>query len=182
MRAINGFENVQASSGEYSRPTAGGYIVEILEANNVEYDSRTDKGDYLRISYDIANGEFKGYYTEAHDRMGGEWWATFIRSYKETALGMFKHFINCVEESNRGYKWDWDEHGLMHKFVGIVLGEEEYRKKDGSIGTRLKVRDIKTVDQILNGEFKVPEVKRLIENIPAFEDVTGSAEKLPWEI
>jgi hypothetical protein len=77
---------------------------------------------------------------------------------------MFKHFINCVEESNAGYKWAWDEKSLVHKFVGVVLGEEEYQKKDGSIGAKLVVKDIKTCDQILNGDFKVPAIKKIAQS------------------
>lgn len=187
MKRIENYETVQASSGEFSRPTAGGYIVEIVGVKNIEYDSRTGKGDYLVVDYDIAHGDFKGYYTEAHEKFGGDWWANFYRSYKESALGMFKHFINCVEASNPDYKWDWNEYGLLHQFVGIVLGEEEYRKNDGSIGTRLKVKEIKTTEQILAGDFKIPERKTLIEaevennSASVFEDVTNSGVKLPWE-
>jgi hypothetical protein len=77
---------------------------------------------------------------------------------------MFKHFTNCVEESNAGYKWAWDEKSLVHKYVGVVLGEEEYRKNNGEIGVKLVVRDIKTTEQILKGDFKVPAIKKLAEN------------------
>ena len=68
-----------------------------------------------------------------------------------------------MEESNAGFKWAWDENSLVHKFVGVVLGEEEYRKKDGAIGTKLVVKDIKTINQILKGEFKIPATKKLAE-------------------
>ena len=101
---------------------------------------------------------------KVNERFGGDWFANFIRSYKETAAGMFKHFINCVEESNAGYNWAWDEQSLVHKYVGVVLGEEEYQKKDGSVGTKLIVKDIKTVEQIKKGDFKVPAIKKLAEN------------------
>ena len=134
MRAINNFENVQASTGEFSRPTAGGYCVEILAVKDVPMDANTGKGDYLKIEYDICYGDFAGYYSKQHERFGGDWFASFIKSYKEKALGMFKHFTNCVEESNAGYKWNWDEKSLVHKYIGVTLQEEEYRKNDGCIG------------------------------------------------
>ena len=79
---------------------------------------------------------------------------------------MFKHFINCVEESNPGYKWAWDEKSLVHKFVGVVLGEEEYRKTNGDVGVKLVVKDIKTAEQIMNGDFKTPPVKKLVGSAP----------------
>ena len=164
MRKINDFENVQATTGEFNKPTAGGYCVEILAVKDVPMNEQTGKGDYLKIDYDICHGEFAGYYTKQNEKFGGDWFANFIRSYKETAAGMFKHFINCVEESNAGYKWAWDEKSLVHKYVGVVLGEEEYEKKDGSIGTKLVVKDIKTTEQILKGDFKIPAIKKLAEN------------------
>jgi hypothetical protein len=164
MRAINNFDSVQATTGEFNRPTAGGYCIEILSVKDVPADEQTGKGDYLKIDYDICHGEFAGYYTKQNERFGGDWFANFIRSYKETAAGMFKHFINCVEESNAGYKWSWDEKSLVHKYVGVVLGEEEYQKKDGSVGTKLVVKDIKTCNQILSGDFKIPNIKKLSEN------------------
>ena len=57
------------------------------------------------------------------------------------------------------------------------LSEEEYEKKDGSIGTRLYVSDFKTVDEIRNGEYKVAELKKLAgsstsayRDLPMIED------------
>jgi hypothetical protein len=65
-----------------------------------------------------------------------------------------------------------------------VLGEEEYRKNNGEIGVKLVVKDIKTTEQILKGDFKVPAIKKLAENAyapsyhsvptPNFEDITDS--------
>lgn len=178
MRQIDNFENVKATTGEFSRPTAGGYCVEIIAVKDVPFDPITKKGDYLKIDYDICHGDFKGYYTKQNERFGGDWFASFIRSYKQSAEGMFKHFINCVEGSNEGYKWNWDEQSLVHKYVGVVLGEEEYEKKDGSVGVKLVVKDIKTIHQIVAGGFKTPAIKKLdtipttISTAPKWEDVT----------
>ena len=162
MKPINNFETVQANTGEFNRPKAGGYICVITLADDVPMNAQTGKGDYIKLEYDIADGEFKNYYTTQYEKFGGSFWsARFIRSYKEKALGMFKHFINCIEESNIGYKWNWDEITLQGKFIGLVIGEEEYQKNDGTIGTRMYVKDIKTVEQIKHGDFKVPELKKL---------------------
>ena len=173
MKPINNFENVQASTGEFNKPTAGGYCIEIVAVKDVPMNAQTGKGDYLVIDYDIYYGDFKGYYTKQHERYGGDWFASFIRSYKESAAGMFKHFINCIEACNIGYKWDWNEQSLVGKYLGVVLGEEEYEKKDGTVGVKLVVKDIKTVKQIYDGEFKIPERKKVQSS------VTTSASTLP---
>ena len=161
MKRIENYEKVQASSGEFARPTAGGYICKIIDVEDVPMNEQ-GKGDYLRIEYDIADGEFKGYYKEQFDRWGGNWNASFIRSYKEKALGMCKHFTNYVETSNAGYEWDWNEKGLIGKVVGLVLGEEEYKNSNNETKTKLVVSQIKTVEEIKNGDFKVPAPKKLV--------------------
>lgn len=171
MKVIENYENIQASSGEFARPGNGGYILEIVNVIDVPFDANTGKGDYLRIDYDIAVGDFKGYYTAQNEHFGGgKWFANVIKSYKEKALGMFKHFTNCVEESNPGFKWNWQEDKLIGCRFGATLQEEEYEKNDGSVGVRLIVKDIKTVKQIIDGDFKVPTTKKLERTVAPVSD------------
>ena len=184
MKVIENYQNVQASSGEFAKPTAGGYICLITNVEDVPMNAQ-GKGDYLRIEYDIAEGDFKGYYKEQFDRWSGNWNASFIRSYKEKALGMMKHFTNCIEQSNAGYVWDWNEKGLVGKFVGLVLGEEEYKNSAGEIKTKLVVNQVKTVEDIKNGNFKIPAPKKLAvehssNNTADFTPVEDLMDDLPF--
>lgn len=168
MRKIENYDSIQASSGEFARPGNGGYILEIVNVTDVPYNAQTGKGDYLKIDYDIAVGDFKGYYTSQNERFGGgKWFANVIRSYKEKALGMFKHFTNCVEESNPGFKWNWQEDKLIGCRFGATLQEEEYLNNEGEVRTKLVVKDIKTVKQIMDGDFKVPTTKKLDKPVTA---------------
>ena len=139
---------------EFSKVQPGGYICRIESVQDVV------EKEYLKIEYDFAEGEHKHHYFELFQAKGF-WGGRFIRSYKEKALPFFKGFITAVENSNPGYKWDNDERKLLTKFVGIVLAEEEYRKNDGKIGTRLYVDQTRSVDEIRKGNYKVPELKRL---------------------
>lgn len=184
MRVIENYDNVKANSGEFAKPGNGAYILEIVGVKDVPIDHTTSKGDYLLIEYDIVGGEFDRYYKKQNERFGGgKWFASFVKSYKEKALGMFKHFTNCIEESNPGFKWAWDENSLITKRFGAVLQEEEYEKQDGSIGIRLAVKDIKTIQQIKDGDFKIPELKRLVRNAataPVFTAITGDDSDLPF--
>lgn len=182
MRQINNFENVQASTGEFDKPTAGGYVIEIRRVEDFPFDDSTKKGDYLRIEYDICEGDFAGHYAKQNERFGGKWFASFIRSYKDSAAGMFKHFVNCIEESNAGYKWAWQEQSLVGKRLGVVLGEEEYTKNDGGVGTKLVVKDIKTLAQIAMGDFKIPAIKKLTpetNSAPIFSEISEN-DDLPF--
>lgn len=160
MKQINDYQNVQANDGEFRRPAPEAYFLVIKRVEDVPLNPNTGRGDYLKIEYDIKGGEFDGFYQSEYDRTG-KWYGSLIRSYKEKALGMFKHFIQCVEESNDGYKWDWNEQGLAGKVFGAVLGEEEYMSNAGEVRRKLVVRSIKTVKQLADGDYKVPELKKL---------------------
>lgn len=166
MKPINNYENVQATTGEFNKLPAGGYICRITLADDVPLDTNTGKGDYLKIEFDVASGEYKGYFEKQYERFNSFWGGSFIRSYKEKALGMFKHFTNCIEESNAGYMWAWDEKTLQGKYVGLVIGYEEYVNGSGETKERLYVKDVKTVGQIKQGDFKVPELKKLAVEAP----------------
>lgn len=141
---------------EFSRLPVGGYICGIVRAEDVP------EKEYLRIEYDIADGEFKNYYrNQAQRNPDWNWGGVLIRSYKEKAQPFFKAFLTSVEKSNSGFKFGNDEKTLVRKMVGLVLAEEEYQKQNGSIGTRLYVAQVHSVDAIKKGEYKVPELKKL---------------------
>ena len=136
------------------RLVPGGYVCKITVATD------EPKKEYLKLEYDIAEGEFKGHWNELY-KSKGFWGGTFFRSYKEKALSMFKGFLTAVKESNPGFVFNNEEKRLEGKLVGLVLGEEEYRKNDGSDGTRLYVAAIRSVDKIRSGDYTVPPKKLL---------------------
>lgn len=156
MRQISNWDEIQEREpGEFSRPGPGGYIARIVNVDDVE------EKEYLRIEWDFDEGEYKGCNAETFQR-AGFWPTPLFRSYKETALGFFKAFKTSVEASNRGYVFDCARpSALAGKLVGVVLGEEEYRKSDGTVGTRIYVAQVRSVKAIQSGDFKVPERKRL---------------------
>lgn len=151
MRQIN-WDTVQEAS-DFPKPEPGGYIVQITAVKDEEYR------EYLLISYDFAEGELKGYYKDLA-KAKGFWGGTFIRSYKEKALPFFKGFKTAVEESNRSYEFRNDPQSLVHKFVGVVLAEEEYKSNDGKIKTRLYVDQVRSIAAIQAGEYAVPPLKK----------------------
>lgn len=176
MKNIN-LDEVQEAQ-EFSRLPVGGYICGIVRAEDVP------EKEYLRIEYDIAEGENKNYYRkQAQRNPDWNWGGVLIRSYKEKALPFFKAFTTAVEKSNSGYKFDSDERKLARKMVGLVIGEEEYEKSNGDIGTRLYVASVHSVESIKEGKFKVPEFKRLpgssATNAKGFEE-TVSDDDLPF--
>lgn len=171
-------------SGVSSRLEAGGYVCKYTNVDDV-----VDK-QYLLMEFDIAEGEFKGYYKTLSDKYGF-WGGVCRRSYKEKALPMFKRMCSAVTKSNPGFIFDGgqnnaDEKTIEGKLVGMVLGEEEYIKNNGDIGTRLYVYYECDVNDIRNKKFKVP-AKKVLNNAPVapaanddFMKVDGVEEELPF--
>ena len=182
MRNLN-LENVQeAGTGEAVKP--GGYVCKFTQVTDVE-----DK-EYLLIEYDIAEGEQKDYYKKLEESRGF-WGLKSYRSYKEKALPMFKRMCSAVTKSNPGFIFDGgkqnaDEKTLVGKLIGLVLGQEEYEKNDGSVGKRLYIAYECEVDKIRKGDFKVPKLKTLENTSTTTIDVNagiqaGEKEEIPFD-
>ena len=144
---------------EIRRPVPGGYAAKI-----VKVEDNTEKM-CLYIQWEFAEGEYKGCNQETFDALGF-WPMLLYRSYKPTALRFFKGFKTAVEESNRNFVFQNDPQSLVGKYVGVVLGEEEYRAKDGTVKTRLYVSEARSGKAIRNGDFKIPELKKLPAGSP----------------
>ena len=161
MKKID-LENVQEFT-KFKNPV-GGFICEIKTVEDVP------EKEYLKIGYDIAEAlnneqkEFVGMYEKRKKERDFDYPTTVV-SYKENSLPFFKGFITALENSNRGYKWDNDETKFVGKLIGFVIGEEEYEGKDKNGVPKVKVRtyvaERHSVDAIKEGDFDVPEFKKL---------------------
>lgn len=170
----NAYAEAQASTGETAKMPAGGYVVRIqaVRTQGEDYNHRpidyVAEKQYVKLIYDIAEGDFAGKYSD--DYWAGEdkdYGHQIFMSWKN--LGVLKNTISCLDESNPGFDskaaFDADKWMLfIGKYLGIVLGEEEYIGNDGSLKTRFTMPRIKSVADIRAGKFKVPELKRLPES------------------
>lgn len=150
MKNVN-WDTVQ---DEIRSPKPGGYAARITRVEDV------DDKEYLRIEWEFADGEFKGVNQEVYDAFGF-WPLAFVCSYKQKALRFFKGFKTAVECSNRSYVFNNDPQSLVGKYVGVVLGEEEYLSKKGEVKTRLYVAEKRSGKAIREKDFKVPDLKKL---------------------
>ena len=79
-----------------------------------------------------------------------------------------------------------DEKTLIGKLIGLVLKEEEYVGNDGSTKTRIVVHTEKSIQEIKEGKFKIPEIKRLDGTSGThttstdFMEVSDSMEDIPF--
>lgn len=188
MKNIN-WASVEAVEN-FKKIEAGGYVCGITAVEDHE-----DK-EYLKLEFDIIEGDFKGYYRDLYDNKGF-WGGNFIRSYKENARGFFKKFLNAVEASNPNYKFDNNEKKLRGKMIGLVLGYEEYISNAGEVKERVCVSDILPLSDIKAGNYIVPKLKKLALhtsdspfNNPTpsyaaadksnFEEIIDDDDDLPW--
>lgn len=140
------------AAGTSSMIPAGGYVARIMAVEDVE------SKEYLRFTYDIAEGEHKGFFAD-DDRV---YTHQFVRSYKASASGFMKKFLECVEGSNDGFKldgWDNDESDLIGLLVGVLIQREDYTNNDGEDRARMNVEGFAKANDIRNGRFKLPEPK-----------------------
>lgn len=187
MEKVQGYDEAQAITGEYERLNAGGYICKIISAK--EEKSKSGKR-MLVLALDIAEGDKKDFFRNRFNDNSNpdkKWPAGAIYRQMlegEKAAGFLKGLMTSLEASNDGFKWDWNEKKLADLKCGAIFGEEEYEKMDGSVGTTTKVKFIRTIKAIQDGNFKVPELKKLPEKGEAFEDfvnsVTSDNDDLPF--
>lgn len=161
------WDTAQAYTGDVERMTPGGHIVKIM---NVRQDMSKNSRPMIVVSFDICEGSpLDGFYRRKHDSRKNAGfttgWGGVIRfmlyaSDGVSTNGFFKGFITSVEESNPGYRFNWDERGLEGKLVGLVFGEEEYIGTDGKPHTSVKAQQARSVDAIRAG-VPVPPAKKL---------------------
>ena len=142
-------ENVKEFT-PFEKVEAGGYICGIYAVEDVP------EKEYLKISYDIVEGDKKGFYSKLKKEKGWEL-PRMIASYKESALPFFKGTITSIEKSNKGFKFDNDETKLVGKKVGLVLYERERINNKGKKVVELAVDKAHSIDAIKSGDFEIPE-------------------------
>lgn len=168
MQQLKGFEKAKVITGGMPQLPKGGYIAKILDCK--EEQSATGY-QWLAISFDIAEGEHKGYFAEqyrANTNEDKKWRGTYnafipdeSSQYYEDNLNKFKTMIANIEESNPGYHWDWDETKLKGKMIGLLFGEKEFETNNGDVIIVTECRGIRSVDCIKEGKFKMPTLKTL---------------------
>lgn len=175
MIGITGYKQVEATSfSELPKLQPGGYVLKIL---NVKVEP-TDWGSRLAIQFDIAEGEFKGFFDKLYKATPDEWenkkWKGSMRlsiphntgdetKFKKS-LGYFKSQIQAFENSNANLhidcERDWDENVLKGKLVGALFNEKEW-EKDGKTGWFTQCKRFVSANDIRSGNFTIPKREEL---------------------
>lgn len=128
-------------------------------------------GDQLCILFDIAEGDWRGFYKEeyADNQQKDKKWKGVLRVWlpkddgsekDELTKRTLKGFITAFEKSNPGFQWNWDETALVGKYVGILYRNEEWEFKDKTGWAARPFRAI-SADKARSGEYTLPKDKPL---------------------
>lgn len=165
MRNLSNSERYKKAQAytQQERLPIGGYVIEI---KNVEY-KENDWGDTVVLSFDIAEGEHKGFYMQNYKSQTAEdkkWKGTYRlpvpkddgTEQDEWKMRRFKTVIEAFEDSNNGYHWNWDENTLKGKIVGALFNNKEY-EFNGRHGFFTNCHSLINVEKIRKGDFKIPD-------------------------
>lgn len=162
MKLPDNWNTIQGKEyGAFTAVPPGGYICRIVKAE--EKTSQSGR-HMLALYFDICEGEYADYYKKDFDsntNADKKWRGAYHQLTEGNSESYFKGMIIAIEKSNPGYTFTGDESTLRGKLFGAVFGEEEYRKRDGAIGTSSKMMYLVKTDSIRDGKYTVPDKKLL---------------------
>ena len=156
MEIIKDFDKIEPKGmDDFKSLPIGAYECVIINA--VENHNQDTGKTTLKVMVDIAEGEFKDYFQKRFDENNNadKKWdnnATRYLAFQGDNVSYFKGFITCVENSNVGYKWDWDETKLRGKKICGVFQYEEYEKQDGTKAVKVRLNKFRSLDKIKDVE------------------------------
>lgn len=173
MEPIKDFDKVEAKGMDDFRGLPIGAYECVIKDARLNHNEETGKNT-LKISIDIASGEYKDYFLKAYEtdtRIDRKWNNNAIRylAYEGDNVAFFKGFITTVENSNVGYKWNWEESTLKGKKVCGVFQYEEYEKQDGTRGIKVRLSKFRSLDKLKDIEVS-DSIKMLDGSYVSYDD------------
>lgn len=179
MAMINGYGQDYAKAvvggDKPAEPTPGGYVLRILGNELNTYNGKQK----LTLYFDIAEGEFQGYYTALR-----EWESNFGAAVHKGRFDiwipdrngdpeMFKSNMRSLKsactafnESNRQKidpERNFDTDYFNGKLVGGIFGDVEW-EYNGGRGMKTRCRWLRSVQTIRDQRFEIPEPKMLSQS------------------
>lgn len=194
MKKFKGFEEAQkrAQYSGSSQLPVGGYVAKVQDVRYEE--GQNGNSDRIVVAFDIAEGEFAGFFKKQFDENQNEdkKWKGKATIYipkddgsqeDEWTQTAFARWTNAFEDSNTGYKWDWQEKKWKGLLIGVIYGE---------VGTKIEGRYIKytecrfpaAIKAIRENTFKLPKFKAkngFSEELFKAQTDKASDDKLPDE-
>lgn len=174
MINLSGWDEVSAD-GFYNLP----YDAYKCTIVNVFLANSKSGNEMLAIDFDIADGDHQFYFRDETNRMRKNFpdvtWSNNARLYivlrVEGKLNWrLKKFLSHVQKSNADFVIDpskfFDERSLVGKACGVIFKGKESKstKKDGSRYVNTVLHDTCSIQDVIDGNFSVPEIERYTGN------------------
>ena len=153
MEKIPGYDTAAPTYGTYKRLPLANYVCTIVDVEEI-----TSKAGNrcLKLAFDVAEGEYAGFYMEqfkeAQKANGDDamWPFAGIYYVNMSNVNRFRGFTYCIEKSNKGFKWNWNEKALRGtKFAGL-FAEETTTNNEGKTYTDVRLSHIYPLDEFNN--------------------------------
>ena len=180
MKKIENWNEIEAKGmDDFKALPIGAYECKIINAveNHNEQSGKTT----LKVMVDIASGEYKDYFKKRYDSntaIDRKWDnnATKFLAFEGENTSFFKGFITIVENSNVGYKWNWEESTLRDKKLVGVFQYEQYEKQDGTKGIKVRLNKFRSLDKL--GKIEVSDsIKMLDGSYVSYDDYMEKVEE-----
>jgi hypothetical protein len=165
-----GYDASAAYTGESVQLPKGKYVCTIKQ---VAIQSAKNGGQQFCILFDIAEGEYAGFYQKlfdadkAQNSANAKWRGVFKQNMDGKGLPWFKGIITSIEKSN-GFTFQWDkqdnEKMLKDKKFGGVFRRRQFEGNDGSRPIVTELFRIRSLEGLKDAE--VPE-DELLDDAPA---------------
>ena len=180
MKKIENWNEIEAKGMEdFKALPIGAYECKIINAveNHNEQSGKTT----LKVMVDIASGEYKDYFKKRYDSntaIDRKWDnnATKFLAFEGENTSFFKGFITIVENSNIGYKWNWEESTLRDKKLVGVFQYEQYEKQDGTKALKVRLTKFRSLDKLKESEVS-DSIKMLDGTYKSYDDYMESQER-----
>ena len=145
----------------------GAYVVIIKNAKEVQ--NRNGSGTHLEIAFDIAEGEYKGFYMDQFERSTSEDKKYSRDAYyylnvpddnsKPYIWSNWNTFFADLEDSNNGFVFGGDPASLKGKLIGGLFHIEQ-TEYNGNIYDHTRMRYTRVADAVREGKYgKLPADK-----------------------
>lgn len=182
---------------ERKKLPAGGYVARIIDAE----EEVLQWGSRLIIRFDISEGPYVDFFKKDYEQDDSKYrkWRGVYRltcpkgdgsEKDEWAIRNFNGAIWAIEQSNRGYQWNWKESSLKGKVVGVLFRNKEWEmdtQAGKSHGWTTECCQLEEVDAILEERYTIPKDKPLdkaakpaTKPAEGFKEVNDGA-ALPWD-
>lgn len=165
MKKIDNWNDIEPKGMDDFKPLPiGAYECVIKEAG--VYTSEKSGKESFRVAIDIADGKYKDYFQNRFDNNTNtnKTWdnnATRYLAFEGDNVAYFKGFLTCVENSNPGFKWNWDESKLIGKKICGVFQYEEYENQEGKRGIKVRLNKFRSMEKIK--DIQVSDSVRLLD-------------------